>query len=175
MSEPTSPFPDVRWGREDSRLRAAANAIGSSRPGSWLIRTLTPLDRRLLTRTDGRYTLLGPIGAPTLLLTTTGAKSGLSRVSPLLYVRDGDQVLVIGSNFGQAHHPAWTANLRANPDATVSIGGRQIPVRARELHDDERAAAIRRFVQLTPAYAAYQSRTDRDLRVFALTARPIHP
>ena len=161
----------MRWGREDSRLRAVANTVGASRPGSWLIRTLTPLDRRVLTRTNGRFTLLGPIGAPTLLLSTTGAKSGLTRVSPLLYTRDGDRILVIGSNFGQAHHPAWTANLRAHPDAAVTIGGTEIPVRARELTGAERAAAVDRFIALTPAYAAYQQRTDRDLRVFALTAR----
>ena len=167
----SSPFPDVRWGREDGRLRAVANVVAASKPGSWLVRTLTPLDRRLLTRTAGRYTVLGPIGAPTLLLTTVGAKSGLRRVSPLLYTRDGDRILVIGSNFGQAHHPAWTANLRANPDAEVAIGGKHIPVRARELTGDERRAAIDRFVELTPVYGAYQRRTDRDLRVFALTAR----
>ena len=166
-----SPFPDVRWGKQDGPLRAVANAVGASKPGSWVIRTLTPLDRRVLTRSRGRYTLLGPIGAPTLLLSTVGAKSGLTRVSPLLYTRDGGQLLVIGSNFGQAHHPAWTANLRAHPDAVVTLGGREIPVLARELAGDERTTAIERFVQLTPVYAVYQRRTDRDLRVFALTAR----
>jgi deazaflavin-dependent oxidoreductase (nitroreductase family) len=167
----SSPFPDVRWGRENGRLGAVASVVASSKPGSWLIRTLTPLDRRVLTRTQGRFTLLGPIGAPTLLLTTVGAKSGQRRVSPLLYTRDGDRILVIGSNFGQAHHPAWTANLRANPDAEVAMGGRHIPVRARELTGSERSAAVERFVELTPVYAAYQQRTDRELRVFALTAR----
>jgi deazaflavin-dependent oxidoreductase (nitroreductase family) len=170
MTDP-APFPDVRWGKEDGRLRGVVNTVGATRAGSWLVRTLTPLDRRVLTRSRGRYTLLGPIGAPTLLLSTVGAKSGLRRVSPLLYTRDGAQLLVIGSNFGQAHHPAWTANLRANPAAVVTIGGREIPVLARELTGDERTTAIARFIELTPVYAAYQRRTDRDLRVFALTAR----
>lgn len=163
-----SPFPDVRWGSESSRLRKPATAFASTRAGSWLVRTLTPLDRRILTRTRGRYTVLGPIGAPTLLLTTTGAKSGLQRTSPLLYCRDGAQLLVIGSNFGQAHHPAWTANLRANPRAVVTIGGVDVPVLARQLDGDERQRAIDSFIALTGVYAAYLRRTDRDIRVFAL-------
>src|SRR5581483_10780180 len=164
-----SPFPDVRWGSATSRLRRPANAFASTRPGSWLIRTMTPLDRRVLIRTRGRYTLLGPIGAPTLLLTTIGAKSGLPRTSPLLYCRRGDALLVIGSNFGQPRHPAWTANLRANPSATVTIGGVDVPVRARELSGDERQAAVDAFIELTSVYAAYLERTDRAIRVFELT------
>lgn len=164
----TPPFPDVRWGSESSRLRKPATAFASTRAGSWLVRTLTPLDRRILTRTRGKYTVLGPIGAPTLLLTTTGAKSGQPRTSPLLYCRDGDRLLVIGSNFGQAHHPAWTANLRAHPDAVVTIGGVDVPVVAQQLAGDERQRAIDGFIAMTGVYAAYLKRTDRDIRVFAL-------
>jgi deazaflavin-dependent oxidoreductase (nitroreductase family) len=167
MSE--SPFPDVRWGNDSSRLRKPAVVIASTRPGSWLVRTLTPLDRRVLTRTRGKYTLLGPIGAPTLLLTTIGAKSGLPRTSPLLYCRDGERLLVIGSNFGQAHHPAWTGNLRANPQATVTIGGVDVPVRATQLEGTERQQAVDAFIELAGVYAAYLKRTDREIRVFALT------
>src|SRR3712207_2304310 len=103
----TDPFPDVRWGRDGSRLGRPAAAFAATRLGSWLLRTATPLDRRLLLRSRGRFTVLGPIGAPTLLLTTTGAKSGRPRTSPLLYWRDGGCLHVVGSNFGQAHHPAW--------------------------------------------------------------------
>jgi deazaflavin-dependent oxidoreductase (nitroreductase family) len=164
-----SPFPDVRWGSESSRLRRPATAIASTKAGSWLVRTLTPLDRRVLIRTRGKYTVLGPIGAPTLLLTTIGAKSGQPRVSPLLYCRDEDLLLVIGSNFGQARHPAWTANLRANPRATVTIGGVDVPVRAVQLDGPERERAIDAFIALTGVYAAYLSRTDREIRVFALS------
>jgi deazaflavin-dependent oxidoreductase (nitroreductase family) len=166
MSE--SPFPDVRWGSDDSRLRKPAVAIASTRAGSWLVRTMTPLDRRILTRSRGKYTLLGPIGAPTLLLTTTGAKSGLPRTSPLLYCRDGERLLVIGSNFGQPHHPAWTGNLRANPSATVTIGGQDVPVRAQQLEGAERQHAVDDFIALAGVYATYLKRTDRDIRVFAL-------
>ena len=166
-----SPFPDVRWGNADSRLRKPATAFAASRPGSWMIRSLTPLDRRLLTRTRGRYTVLGPIGAPTLLLTTTGAKSGLPRTSPLLYCRAGARLLVIGSNFGQARHPAWTANLLAKPEATVTIGGLDIPVRAELLAGADRQSGIDTFIELNRVYAAYLERTDRDIRVFTLEVR----
>lgn len=166
MSTPS--FPDVRWGSESSRLRKPATALASTRAGSWLVRTLTPLDRRILIRTRGKYTLLGPIGAPTLLLTTTGAKSGQQRMSPLLYCREGERLLVIGSNFGQPHHPAWTTNLRANPSAVVTIGGIEVAVRARELAGEERQAGIDGFIAMTGVYAAYLKRTDREIRVFAL-------
>jgi deazaflavin-dependent oxidoreductase (nitroreductase family) len=168
-----SPFPDVRWGSQDSRLRSPLVRFGATKLGSAFIRTMTPLDRRLLARTRGRYTVLGPIGAPTLLLTTTGAKSGQPRTTPLLYVRDGARLLVIGSNFGQQHHPAWTTNLRADPKAVVTIGGTDVPVVARQLDGDEREKGVAAFVRLAAAYAAYLTRTDRDIRVFALEAAQI--
>jgi deazaflavin-dependent oxidoreductase (nitroreductase family) len=166
-----SPFPDERWGSEDSPLRRPFTAFAASKPGSWFVRRMTPLDRRVLTRTRGRFTVLGPIGAPTMLLTTTGAKSGQPRTSPLLYCRDVERLLIIGSNFGQAKHPAWTTNLRALPEATVTIGGQDIRVVAHQLEGDDRQQAIDAFIELTRVYATYLSRTDRELRVFALEAK----
>jgi F420H(2)-dependent quinone reductase len=91
--------------------------------GSWVIRKLTPLDHRVLRRSRGRYTLLGPIGLPLLLLSTTGRKTGQRRETPLVYMRDVDRLFVIGSNFGQSHHPSWSSNLLADPKAWVTIGG----------------------------------------------------
>jgi deazaflavin-dependent oxidoreductase (nitroreductase family) len=165
------PFPDARWGDPNSRFVRSATAFASTKAGSALIRALTPLDRRLLMRTHGKYTVLGPIGEVPLLLTTTGAKSGLARTTPLVYVRDGDELLVIGSNFGQHHHPTWTSNLRADPNATVAIAGVEIPVRARQLEGDERLRAIDMFIARTSVYAEYLNRTDREIRVFALRER----
>ena len=165
-----SGFPDVRWGSESSRLRGPAVAFASSRVGSWLVRTLTPLDRRLLVRTRGRRTVLGPIGAPTLLLTTTGAKSGLPRTSPLLCAREGDALIVVGSNFGQSRHPAWTSNLLAWPECTVTIGGVDVPARATLLSVAAADAAYALMVEQARTYDVYRSRTDRAIRVFRLTA-----
>lgn len=134
-----------------------------------MIRTLTPVDRRLLVRSNGRYTVLGPLGSPVMLLTTTGAKSGLARTTPLLYSRDGDDIIVVGSNFGQGHHPAWTGNLIKHSAAVVTIGGKAIACRARLLEGEDAATAYGKMVELASTYDAYRSRTDRSIRVFRLT------
>ncbi|MGM7645399.1 nitroreductase family deazaflavin-dependent oxidoreductase [Nocardia sp. JW2] len=164
----TPQFPDRLWGSRTNLLSRAANRFAATKPGSLLIRTLTPLDRAVLERTDAKYTVLGPIGAPVILLTTIGRKSGQPRTQPLLYVHDGDTLYVVGSNFGQAKHPAWTVNLLANPEATVAIAGERIPVTATLVPDADKEAIFARFVEITGAYAAYRDRTTRDLRIFAL-------
>jgi deazaflavin-dependent oxidoreductase (nitroreductase family) len=164
-------FPTPRWGREGvSSLFKPAYAIASTAAGSWFIRRLVPLDRRVMARTDGRFTLFGPTSLPALLLETTGCKSGQPRSTPLSYLRDSDRLLLLGSNFGQQAHPAWTANLLAHPEATVSIAGECIPVAATLLADAEREHALNRFFEY-PMYRAYRRRTSRDLRVFALSPR----
>lgn len=164
-------FPDVRWGSENSILRRPATAFAATKLGSWTIRRLAPVDRRLLERSKGRFTALGPIGAPTVLLNTIGRKSGQRRTSPLLYVRDADRLVVVGSNFGQEHHPAWTSNLLAQPEASVTMAGHDIPVLATQVTGDEKDRLYRNFIELAGAYAVYQGRTDRDLRMFVLTRR----
>ena len=164
-------FPDARWGSDRSPIRRPLVAFASTRAGSWLIRTLTPLDRKLLVRSRGKYTVLGPTGSPVLLLTTTGAKSGLPRTTPLVFARDGDAVVVVGSNFGQDHHPAWTGNLVKTPEAVVTIGGKDIPVTAELLEGDEAIRGFRLMTDMARTYEAYQGRTDRDIRVFRLTGR----
>jgi deazaflavin-dependent oxidoreductase (nitroreductase family) len=165
-------YPDVRWGSENSRLREPMVAFSTTKVGSWLIKTMTPLDRRILTRTKGRFTALGPIGAPTMLLTTKGAKSGLERTSPLLYSRDGDSIIVVGSNFGQDKHPAWTGNLIAHPDdVVVTIGGKHIPSHAALLDGEEAERGYQLMAAATRTYTEYRSRTDRAIRVFRLTAK----
>jgi deazaflavin-dependent oxidoreductase (nitroreductase family) len=164
-------FPDARWGSDTSPLRRPLVAFASTRPGSWLIRTLTPFDRKLLVRSRGRYTVLGPTGSPVLLLTTTGAKSGLPRTTPLVFARDGDSVVVVGSNFGQEHHPAWTGNLLKTPEAVVTIGGKDIPVTAELLEGEAAEAGYRLMTDMASTYDAYRSRTGRAIRVFRLTGR----
>jgi len=103
-------------------------------------------------------------------LTATGRKSGQPRTSVLSYVHEGDRLLVMGSNFGQQHHPPWSANLVAEPRASISMAGQEIPVVATVLSGAERDAALQRFLAY-PMYRAYRTRTDRDMRVFALTRR----
>ena len=167
-----STFPDVRWGSENSRLRRPLIWFGSTRAGSWVIRTLTPLDRYVIERSHGRYTALGPLGAPTMLLTTTGAVSGQARTTPLLFARDGDDILVAGSNFGQTRHPAWSKNLIVHPDTIATVGGKAVPVTAELLIGDEALAGFDKMIEVVPVYAEYRNRTDRAIRVFRLRGRP---
>ena len=164
-------FPDVRWGSDTSRLRRSMTRFGKTRAGSSIVRTLTPLDRYVIERSDGRYTVLGPIGAPTMLLTTTGALSGLSRTTPLLFARDGDDILVAGSNFGQMKHPAWSKNLIEHPVAIATIGGQAVPVTAELLTGDAARAGFEKMIEMTDVYAEYRNRTNRNIRVFRLRAQ----
>lgn len=114
--------------------------------------------------------MLGPLGVPILLLTTTGAKSGRPRTTPLLYAREGEDLLVVGSNFGQPHHPTWTGNLLANPEALVTIGGKQVRAVAKLLTGVEAETAYQKMIEVARTYAEYRSRTDRAIRVFRVTA-----
>ncbi len=166
-----STFPDSRWGSDSSQLRKAVDGFAATPMGSRLIRALVPLDRRVLKATKGRYTALGPLGLQILVLTTIGRKSGQRRESPLIYTRDGDRLYLFGSNFGQSAHPAWSSNLVANPDAWVTMGGREIPVTARRLSGTEYDRANERFMTYLKAYPAYRTRTDRDIRIFELKPR----
>ncbi|GAB2588010.1 hypothetical protein Aab01nite_49350 [Paractinoplanes abujensis] len=128
-----------------------------------------PLDRRLIRLTKGRFSVVGwGTAPPTLLLTTTGRKSGLPRERPVLYARDGDAFVVIGSNWGQDHHPSWSVNLLADPAATVTIAGETTPVRAVLVEGAERDRLWPLLLRVWPAFRDYDARADRTLRVFRL-------
>ncbi|MFF5440790.1 nitroreductase family deazaflavin-dependent oxidoreductase [Streptomyces achromogenes] len=134
-------------------------------------RVIPALDRGVHRLSGGRV-LLSARMLPGVILTSTGARSGLPRRTPLACVpQEGGGWLLIGSNFGRPAHPAWTGNLLAHPDATVDWQGRDIPVTARLLTGAERAAAWREALALWPPYAVYQSRVEREIRVFRLTRR----
>ena len=109
-------------------------------------------------------------GVPSLMLTTTGHRSGELRQAPLACLPDDDGTfLVVGSNFGRERHPAWTANLLADPKATVGYQRRTIPVVASMLDDEQRAAIWDRLVDVFPNFDEYEDRSGRALRVFRLT------
>lgn len=133
---------------------------------------IVPIDRLVARLTNGRLVLFGMRELPGLLLTTTGRRSGEPRSVPLLYLADGDDFLVVGSNFGNRSHPAWSANLLANPDATVTVRGQVIPVRAHLAEGAEREALMAKLKRHWPAYSSYEVWADgRTLRVFRLTRR----
>jgi deazaflavin-dependent oxidoreductase (nitroreductase family) len=107
-------------------------------------------------------------GGRILLLTTTGRRTGTARTWPLLYLADGDGFVVVGSNGGHDHDPAWCHNLRADPSASVEVEGRRIRVRARFATGTERTAWWDRFVEAYDGYADYERATDREIPVVIL-------
>lgn len=107
-------------------------------------------------------------GANLLLLSTTGAKSGRQRVSPLAYFRIDGKLIIIGSFAGAPQDPAWVHNLRANPRARVEIGAEAFEVTARELPSDERDALFDKVTAAAPGFAEYQSKTSRVIPLFEL-------
>jgi deazaflavin-dependent oxidoreductase (nitroreductase family) len=116
--------------------------FAASRPGSWLFaRTARRADLLTLKQTDGRATITTVgTGLPVLILTTVGAKSGLARTNPLVYIRVAGSpgaVAVVASNFGQKHNPAWYYNLKTNPRATITIGDQSSEYIARETNGEE--------------------------------------
>ena len=94
--------------------------------GQWLVKTFAArVDPTIYKFTGGRFTMSGPLTIPQLTLTTVGRKSGKERTVQLGYTEDGDDVLVVASNYGGTKHPAWSHNLDANPDAKISARCRQ--------------------------------------------------
>ncbi len=129
---------------------------------------MPPLERATSWITRGNRPLSGYL-VPSLVLHTTGAKSGLERDTELMYVPEGEWMLVTGSNFARDVHPAWTANLMANPVAAVTIRGTRIPVRAVHITDQEREAVWAFIEQQWPGYRGYERASGRVLRIFRLT------
>lgn len=147
---------------------AAVRRLGRTRWFARLGRATAGLDRRLQKATGGRWSTLGRSPLPQLILTTTGRRSGKARESVLLYAVDGDGWVVIGSNWGQEHHPAWSGNLLADPRATVTVRGVTAPVVATLVDEAERARLLPELLAVWPGYADYAARAGRELRVFRL-------
>ena len=110
-------------------------------------------------------------GAPMLLLTTTGAKSGQRRTTPLVYLPDGDRMVIFASKGGAPTHPAWYHNLVAYPQTTVEVGTETVPVTAVVVTGEERDRLYARQAALRPAFAEYQEKTTRRIPVVALHRR----
>lgn len=150
--------------------RAVQRMSSSPRFAPVASRVLPPIDRTLTKLTRGRFVLTSLL-MPSLVLTHTGAKTGLQRVTPLACMPDGAGAwYVVASNFGQLHHPAWSGNLLANPRARVTYEGSTYDVDARLLTPEEKRAAWSRLTKVWPAYDAYVELSGgRDIRVFRLT------
>jgi deazaflavin-dependent oxidoreductase (nitroreductase family) len=149
-----------------------ATAFVASRPGAWFYIHVSPhLDRRLLMPlTGGRLTTggRGRVG----MLEVKGARTGIVRQTPLVYTRDGENVLLVASRGGDVKHPAWYRNLVASPEVEFSIDGRRRSYRARTAGGDERPRLWRLVNRTYAGYAAYQRRAgDRVIPVVVLEPR----
>ena len=136
----------------------------------------------LINRMFGAHTALyrasrGVIGhrvpglPPMLLLDHRGAKSGVERTTPLVYLADGDNHVIVASKGGHAKHPAWFHNLKANPNTTIQVGSRKIPVRAKVATAAQHKRLWPKLVEIWSDYAVYQKRTDRKIPLVILEPR----
>jgi deazaflavin-dependent oxidoreductase (nitroreductase family) len=129
---------------------------------------LPPVERFVTWVSRGQVQVSGLL-VPSLVLHTVGAKSGAPREVPLMYTPDGQgRAIVAGTNFAGERHPAWTANLRAHPDAEITVRGRRIPVRATLIPDDERDAAWATIERQWPGYRNYERQSGRTVKLFRL-------
>lgn len=123
-------------------------------------------------RANGGKVGRGFEGAPLLLLHTTGAKSGKERIAPVMYLQDGERVLVFASKAGAVDNPDWYHNILAEPRVSVEVGTEAYEARAEVVTGDERDRLYARQAQLYPGFAEYEEKTDRVIPVVALERLP---
>lgn len=111
-------------------------------------------------------------GAPVMLLTTRGRRSGRPRTTPVLYVHDGDSYVTVASNAGRDASPSWWKNLQQQPEASIQVKREQIQVRARKASPEEKSRLWPLLVKVYPTYGSYQRKTKRVIPVVILERRP---
>lgn len=147
-----------------------ANIPGTDK--AWpVLNRLMGAHARLYRASGGRLGKRVPGLPPMLLLEHVGAKSGKPRTSVLLYVEDGDDIVIVASKGGYPEHPAWFHNLKANPEATVQIGPERRAVRARVATKAERERLWPRAVEAYSGYADYQQKAEREIPMVILERR----
>lgn len=152
----------------ESRLGRAVQGMAASAPFAKVgPRVMPPLDR-FVHRVSGGRLLVSRLMLPCIVLTTTGRRSGEPRQSPLAAVPHDGAFYVVGSNFGKPHHPAWSWNLLAHPEAEVAYRGEEFAVRAELLEPDQKAAVWPELIAKWPLFDLYVQRSGRDLRVYRL-------
>lgn len=136
------------------------------------LRRVAGLHTRAYRATGGRVGHAIPgVRGRMLLLDHVGARSGVRRTVPLLYVEDGDDLVIVASKGGFPKHPAWFHNLRANPETTVQVGRERRPVRARVARPEERERLWAKAVTAYRGYEDYAARTDREIPLVVLEPR----
>ena len=155
-------------------VRRLIRRMAGTRPMGWFYaRTLHHIDRLMYRLTGGRVTFSAWLsGLPVVMLTTTGAKSGQVRTLPLVGIPDGDDVVVIASNYGQRRNPSWYHNLRAHPQAKLVFDGKAREVLAQELAGEERERYYALGIDIYPGWVQYRERAaHRQIPVIRLEPR----
>jgi deazaflavin-dependent oxidoreductase (nitroreductase family) len=141
---------------------------GQERIANVAIRIMSALNIWAFRISGGRIGGRFPGGAPVCLVTMTGRKSGEPRTAPLIYLADGERVVLVASKGGMSKHPVWYLNLVANPRCTVEIGRSKRAMHAHTANAEEKAALWPRLVAIYRDYDDYQARTDREIPVVVL-------
>jgi len=140
--------------------------------GSAVVKAMSVANTWVFRATGGKLGAKFMRGAPVLLLTTVGRKTGEPRVAPLIYLRDGERLVIVASKGGMSHHPLWFNNLEANPGVEVELPGTgKVPMVAQRASAEEKALLWPRLLEVYPDYDDYQARTERDIPVVMLTRR----
>jgi deazaflavin-dependent oxidoreductase (nitroreductase family) len=142
------------------------------RIGSVVVKLMSRANVWVYRLTGGRLGGTFLRGAPVMLMTVTGRRSGTPRTVPLLFLRDGERLITVASKGGMSKHPLWFRNLESNPDVEVQIGAETQKMTARRANAEEKAAYWPRLGRLFPDYADYQARTSRDIPVVILSPPP---
>jgi deazaflavin-dependent oxidoreductase (nitroreductase family) len=149
--------------------------MAATRPAAKIFGVIQePLDRLVYRLTNGTTTASAWLaGVKITMLTTTGAKTGRQRTVPVLGLPEGEDMIVIASNFGRPHNPAWYYNLRANRNATIIADGVEREVVARELSGSERERDNQRGEEIFPGFTHYRRwATNRQIPVLRLEPLP---
>jgi deazaflavin-dependent oxidoreductase (nitroreductase family) len=141
------------------------------RIGDLVVKIMSTLNVWIYRASGGRMGGRFRYGAPVLLLTTVGRRSGQRRTAPLLYERDGENLIIVASKGGMSRNPLWYRNLEANPEVEVEIGSEKRKMVARRASPEEKTALWPGLVAMYPDYDDYQARTTRDIPVVILSPR----
>lgn len=158
---------------DPNAAQRAMQRMAGTRAGAWTFsKTLRYMDRAVSWASRGRTTAPAILAAlPVITVSTTGAKTGKARTSPLIGIPVEGHLAIVGTNFGQARTPGWYHNLRADPAAQVLYRGRTAAARAREAEGAERAQVLARAEGIYGGFGEYQERIDdREVHVMVLEA-----
>lgn len=157
-----------------SASKTLVTKLASSKPGAWLMsKAMHRLDQLMFKATHGRHTPSAILaGLPIVMISTIGAKSGQVRTSPLVGVPHGDDIALVGTNFGQTKTPGWVYNLEANPEGVAKNGEAEASFVARLANDEESEQVLAAAGKMYVGYDKYRDRiSGRTVRVFILSPR----